>query len=412
MDISTCHIHFGLGRLSIGAVLPSLRPGRTLLLCVLASHENARPSASGPGWMDYRDIRVRLANTARRFGGFSQSFMCVRKERRQGDVTVNDIQSPSTLLILDSWEQMSPLLHIAASASFSLGDSQTTIQECFLGAGRQAPAPLLVFENQIRIDDGTFRRANWIVNHVVVDRICSKRMMEQDKVIVKCEEYLSMIAPNKIAHLLSMDLLWDSAKGCGIRLVDPAHLPFYALRKRALVNSVHEIVALFCMQILHDKQISAKGQVLPIVQGLLDKQPDLRHAISVYAGLQAIKLIWPLINQEANANEREERLTALQECYQVEHPQLLFDMMCDDVRNVLARFESEPDELSRLIDPSNAAKEVAKWKEHLWEPLKFVRTVRSKITTVPIYDRPSVADMEGLDNILSRAYFAAFQKAS
>jgi hypothetical protein len=57
-------------------------------------------------------------------------------------------------------------------------------------------------------------------------------------------------------------------------------------------------------------------------------------------------------------------------------------------------------------------REVANWKEHLWEPVKFAKRERARIRCIQLYDKPSGCDMEDLDDVLAKAFVDASEVAA
>ena len=213
MDGTGYHIHFGPGKLAIGAVLPCI--DQELPLAVVACAGDAETN-------DERDVDwtkacqfpdIRLANSAKSVASLNSTFACVRKARGSGHIYPSDLKGPRVLIVVDAWDQAVSILSTANSVSVSLGSAQVALEESLESAKRQNPAPLLSFENRTTLNRARLEKAGWVLHKIVTDRICPTRAPDKGyrKITVLCEEYLSVIAP-KILRNCSTVISWESRK--------------------------------------------------------------------------------------------------------------------------------------------------------------------------------------------------------
>lgn len=187
---------------------------------------------------------------------------------------------------------------------------------------------------------------------------------------------------------------------CGsVTFIEPEQLGFYATRKRLLVNSVHYVFALFCVELIIEEGLHQRDQFLKMLVPHLEREPKYVHAQNVYCRIQALRLMWPLFTEPDSEDAK-----ALTKCYGAVAPQELFDVMIHEVKEVQVRMIEPADTVGCLIDPANLRKELRKWKEHQREPIEFVRKYEHDIRLLSLYDKLSVEDMKALESVLSDAF--------
>lgn len=409
------HVHFGAGKLGIGAVLPSLRVDIPLVVV-----QKARESGGDINWAKVEvHSRVLLCNSAEtrideqiqlRTGPYHKWFKCVRLHWSQWDATKDMLPNTNDnplLLIVDHFKQAAPFLKLASSISCSLASGQADFAELLSECEpNENGVPVLAFENTI--DRSLKENGNWTISHVITDRICSSRESRDSSrcIRVQNEKYLSIIAAEANEWIFNPLLV---GKGKPIQMVPEADLKFFALKKRALVNSLHELFAILCSTALSEGGLSTGGQYLPLVMAWFAKEhPDFHHSIELYKQLRALQLVWPLIVSDPNTKELAE---AAKRFYGLLEPQQIYDAMLQEAQKVIDRFSKEPDEIRRIINPKNLVKKLRSYREHILEPIHFMWAHEQGIKCSPLYDKPNFTDLSGLEDVLTESFLVAMEKA-
>jgi hypothetical protein len=141
--------------------------------------------------------------------------------------------------------------------------------------------------------------------------------------------------------------------------------------------------------------------------------PDLYHSIELYKQLQALQLVWPLIESSQKTRVHAE---AAKHFYSDGnpgdiHPQQVYDALLQEARAVVDRFSKTPDELKRLIDPQNLRKELKKYQEHVLDPVHFMWSKQDQIDRCSLFEKPNVEDLKGLEDVLTNSFLVAMDIA-
>jgi hypothetical protein len=178
--------------------------------------------------------------------------------------------------------------------------------------------------------------------------------------------------------------------------------------KRSLVNSLHQVLALFCFRALFEQDMLSGGQYLPLVMAWFGQnRPDLNHAFDVYRRLRALQVIWPLVEPDSDTASD---VQAMSRYFGLTNPQQIFDALLRETDKVVQRFKQVPDEIERLIDPENLRKELSNYEEHVLDPIHFMRRHEMKIRECRLYGKPSYADLDGLSEVLTASFLAAMRQ--
>jgi hypothetical protein len=215
-----------------------------------------------------------------------------------------------------------------------------------------------------------------------------------------------MISATATKRHFAPDLVGDDKQ---IRLVPAEDLQFLALKKRALVNSLHQLLAILCFRALSEQGLPSGGQYLPLVMAWFAKEhPDFHHSVELYKRLRALQLVWPLCEPDERTNSYAD---AAKRFYRTEEPQQIYDAMLQEAQKVVDRFSKASDELRRLIDPQNLRKELRGYREHILEPIHFMWTHEQSIKKYPLYEKPNFSDLSGLEDVLTESFLIAMEKA-
>jgi len=312
----------------------------------------------------------------------------------------------SKVFVVDHFKQVALILKLASSVSCSLGPGQSSLAELLSECGPVNNVPILAFENTLSPELSTNGR--WKVLHTITDRICSDRKSRDSErcVWVRCEKYISIVAAETVRDAFNPEFVGD---GRPVHLVPENALEFHRQKKRALVNSLHQLLALLCLRALSERDLPSEGQYLPLVMAWFAKEhPDFYHSIQLYKRLRSLQLVWSLVDPDDSPNDFAEAAKAF---YKVEHYQEVYDAMLQEAQKAIDRFSLAPDELRRLIDPENLKKELKNYREHVLEPIHFIWSARDKIKKCALYEKPSFSDLEGLEEVLTESFLLAMDKA-
>jgi hypothetical protein len=407
------HLHFGAGRLGIGVVLPTLSPDLDLIIV-----QEARKGGQIQWGEVARGKRVLLCNST----GYRKWFTCVQHLCSGGEIDAKQLPATNSgpiLLVVDHFWQVAPMVRSAASLSCSLMGGQSTFAELLADAEPPAGTIVLAFENTLleplrKLSESTNNspaEGKLRVFHAVTDRICSDRVLSEHCIRVQCETHLSVIAAQETRDCFDANHVSDNGP---VHLVPAKDIRFHARKKRALVNSLHQLLALFCFQALSERGIPVGGQYLPLVKAwFANKHPDLHHGVELYGHLRALELTWPLVLLNSNMANPAEQIDAeaAKNFYKVKRAQELYDILLDEAKSIVERFELAPDELKRLIDPDNLRKELSKYREHVLAPMKFMWDHYEEINLFPLFDKPNLEDLKGLEDLLTESFLLSMEKA-
>jgi hypothetical protein len=430
------HFHFGAGKLGIGAVLPTFASDLNLVVVQLARDSGkASDSENKINWDSIgRQKRVLLYNNnginvqGVETPPYRKWFRCLRKTWDDGDIVEDDLStSPRQplLIVVDHYSQVGSVLKFATRLSCSLGGGQSALGEMLTECHPANPRVyILAFENTIegklkgfceRTQKNTPNSCiDWLLYPVITDRICSERksLEGEHSVWVECEEHLKVIAPAIAEDCFDPYLI---GKNKPVNIVPPEDLPFHIWRKRGLVNSLHQLLALFCLRALSERRIPTGGQYLPLVMVWFAKEyPHLHHSVQLYARLRALELVWPMfqvIPSEGAKEEARQHVAAAKRYYGVKQPQQLYDILGKEADEAIGRFQKASDELKRLINPENLRKELKKFDEHVLKPARFARlNEKGIISRCLLYDKPNAADLRALEGVLSESFLIAMDE--
>ena len=228
------------------------------------------------------------------------------------------------------------------------------------GKPARSEVPVLAFENTLLPSLAEQLPHGWRTYQTVTDRICSGFTVGENNtqsVCATCEHHLEIVASKELAAVFSLKASEEK-----VRFVPERYLPVHVRRKRALVNSVHEILAVLHLNGLASLGVSSSGQHVSVLHGLLDRYPDFRHLLDVR--MRAADLSWRFFSNSA-AERRHVEVEAL--CDYILHcvpsdadlnstewcrstGQRVFDGLLGQALDVEKRVASARDGLNRLID--------------------------------------------------------------
>jgi hypothetical protein len=408
------HLHFGAGKLGIGAVLPTLNRERKLIVV-----QRSRGEDDGFNWGAIaHQPSVKLCNNAGIVIGsdrglvagseppYEQSFECVWRVNSKAAITCDDRELSSrapVLLVVGDLSQVAHLLGSATSLSCSLGSGQPALAALLakFPLSNNKRIPVVGFENTVDPSLQKIERKGWEFFHAVTDRICVDRKLgaKSNQIDVDCEGYLSVVVARECGLIFESRLTSDKEPR-PIRLVNGDHVAFHARKKRALVNSLHQILALFCLRALREQGVPSNSQYLSLVRAWLQHgHPHLLHGVEVYKRFRALELVWPLCGSDKSAAL--DIAAPIKEFYGLSNVQQIYDVLLHEADVAVERFSSVPDELKRLINPNNNQKELDKYYEHVHGPFKWFMRHEAAMQAFPLYDKPNVEDLRALDEELA-----------
>jgi len=427
------HIHFGAGRLGIGAVLPIFARNLNLVVVQQARDSGNPADKDRVNWDTVgRQGKVLFSNSSGiKLGNdegtpYRRWFRCLRKPWSERELTESELEINPVeplLLVVDHFAQVAPILKSSGQLSCSLGSGQKSLGELLVDCKPPSSETyILAFENQIEGNLEFFAKrtrlkepVEWPVYPVITDRICSDRKPKDGQrcIWAQCEKHLKVVAPEIAINCFDSALVGANKP---VHLVPAEDLGFHVEKKRGLVNSLHQLLALFCFRALSEHRIPTEGQYLPLgVAWFAKEYPHLHHSVELYARLRALKLVWPLVqgapNKEAN-KEIEYHIAAAKRYYGTEQPQQLYDIFRKEADEAINRFQQASDELKRLINPENLRKELQKFDEHVLKPTSFARLNEQDINEkCSLYDKPNTADLRALEGVLSESFLIAMEEA-
>lgn len=401
------HFHFGAGALGIGAVLPVLNRNQSLVIV-------QQVRKSGLKWDKYNKNnticlgrRIEPPGRYQYQTSYTAEIPCVRVKRprsvakrmlpkREGDYLV---------VLLDELGQIGPVLRHATSLSCALRDGQSSLAKILLNnRGGNQGQPLLAFENKVN-DKLTKACARlscpWKLFHVLTDRICGKRIEDEDygEILVPCEQFLRMVAANDDGVRSVFDEARVTTAGRGdeerpIILVAGGSLGFYEKRKRWMVNSLHEMLALIATSRLSQRRIQAEGQYLPqAIAWSLEQDPVLDHSVRLYIRLQAVRLVL----------ECRKEYEAVHQVYGTYNEQELYDAFVMEGQDTFNRMREFSDGLGRLFNQERPDKEWKKYDEHVLGAMQFVSAREGDIRECHFLGVPNPDELKALEELLKVA---------
>lgn len=404
------HLHFGIGDLGIGAVLPVLSTDmRVVFVQILRSEGFAWRRAVKNG-------TIYLARQIQPEGSYphqrsDQSILpCQVHEADssldEGVLSTGD-KKPLVVMVKDI-AAVAPLMPQATSISCALRGGQADLAELLLNNDRDVATerPVLAFENTPDDDLQEIchnRVRSWKLFPVITDRICGHREVADPRfgrVVVPCERYLRMITAKdeRVRRVFRGELLTEEGRGSdqkAVRLVDATSLSFHRSRKRWLVNSLHEVIGLFSASMLRQNGLPLEDQYLPqTIEWSMSRDVTLQYAVSLFIRLQALRLVF----------ESEGRDVAIAEFYGTTSKQHLYDTFVGEAHSTLDRMRRFSDLIGRLINAKELKKELAKYKEHVRQSMEYVRNNRARFRAAGILGGPDVEEISELRELLERAF--------
>ncbi len=402
------HVHVGAGKLGIGAVLPSLRDDRALVVVQRrGTGDWSKVAAAASDKMELYEVHAEARCSGEAGQGAAEIykawFVCICEMKSAEEVLK---AGRNALLLVNDLRDAVDLMLDAESISVSLGKGQADMARALVGKDAARVPPILAFENQLARELGA---APYAVDHAITDRICSKRTISEEEptiVSVLSEPQLSIVAPRGGAAEAALK---PGLLGAEVRLVDPRFIPFYQAKKRALVNSLHFALALLSVEALATLRIRPEEQYLPVVMSWWQNNfPSLRHGLEAYIKLRALELIkncWECADVCAIADftgvDRSDPMFL----------QSAFDSLLREARDAERRFRSEPEQLRRLLDPKKRKDTASKYREHIRAPLRAAAALPAWLERRErgLYDGPNFGDVDALSELFSGAYVTATQ---
>lgn len=401
-------VHFGCGRLGLGAVLPFIveRYGSSRIVAV-----QRRSSA----WKDVPSgVILPLRTTA---GDFLPFRTVVLADYHRFLEEYARWQAEQRILVLLPSIGMATELLNALSEN---GKSEVLVS-CALGAGQSEIVQLLrvcphwnkvlIFENTMAGEwDSLGSDRLKTCHHILVDRICwysegYSTTSKRSAVLCHCEESSSasfswpraadIPEPSTISSV-SGELVQAGWK-CEV-FDGNEQGAWRRLRKRALINAPHAVTGLLCYRLLAIRGMDPDKQYLaPLQEMLRADHADWWAAMDLYLRLRAIEVAWGFPGTVSNGVIKAEPF----------HRD--YDASYRIARTARRRFFATNDRLDRLMNPGNLAKELAKFDEHILKPLTFYERERERIMSVWLYGRRDPADFGCLRGFLTETFLEATQ---
>ena len=60
-----------------------------------------------------------------------------------------------------------------------------------------------------------------------------------------------------------------------------------------------------------------------------------------------------------------------------------------------------------ILETQNLTKEFKKFREHLLQPVRFMRQHHERLRNLPLFDRPTVGEMAALEDLLVESFLVA-----
>jgi hypothetical protein len=398
-------VHFGCGRLGVGAVLPFLvhhYGSKARIVVVQRWSDRWRCVPDG--------IVVPFSTTAGDFMPF-RTIVFDGSEHQTVNRGPEQDEGERRLLVLVPEIGMSlDLLRRLSKAS-----QKKLIISCSLSSGQAELIQLLrifpdwekalVFENNAS-NEWKIHPARW--HHIIVDRICwqLEQFSDRNKFIrAHCEGSSNVsfwvpdaaMIPSPVVGAKRWTIAGEhiEADDWKYERFEPKEAEWYKLRKRALINAPHAISAHLCYRLLADRQMDGDKQYLaPLQQMLRSEHPEWEKAMDHYLRLRALQVAWEC-PRYTKGTDRREFLHA--------HYATAYGM----AKCARTRFFATNDRLDRVMDSTQLAKEFDKWDEHIRNPIAFYETNRGAIRESWVYGRPNHIDMVHLRDFLTESFSKA-----
>jgi hypothetical protein len=402
------HLHFGIGDLGIGAVMPVLSEKLHLVF--------VQVMRSGAGTFDWKSviknekIDVRRQIEPQGAQKYQKTDNCVlpcivHHGKKPLDANViRKARKSSCVIFVDRMAVVAPLLKSAGSISCALKGGQADLAEVLLNNDGRPTRPVLAFENTLNSDliNVCGHRVNgWKLYPVITDRICGKRVSDKKygRVMVPCERFLRMVTADvaQVRKVFGQRFVTKTGRGSDakpVRLVKEPSLEFHHKRKRWLVNSLHEVLALFSGSTLVKSGIPLDDQFLPqSIEWSINHDKTLHYAVSLFVRMQAMRL----------AIESEQHEAAVIEFYSTTTQQLLYDTFVAEAGATFERMTEFADRIGRLFDVTQLKKELSKFDEHVDRAMTYVRDNEARFRSPSILGRPDVDELWQLREVLEKS---------
>lgn len=396
-------MHFGCGKLGVGAVLPFLinRYGRSHIIIAVQRRSKSWskvpnniifPMRTKAGdCMPFRTVVVDNNPTT-----LERIKLSLKSERRLL-LLVPDIQYCYDLMTAISKLSQNNLI-----ISCSLGEGQPDLVQLlsiFLNWEKA-----LIFENNASDEwENIPSIKGKAYHHILVDRICwhLEFLGFGKAVLCHCE------AGDKVPVSWPKDAgipLDDVRPVDGVKIVSDWKIKiienddeknWHHHRKRALINAPHAIAALLCYRLLASRKMEPDKQYLaPLQEMLRTKHPEWEMAMDHYLRLRAVEVAFDR-QRTLGQNVNIEQLHAdYLDAYQI-------------ATKARERFFATNDRLDRLMSQRNLAKELEKFDEHILKPIKFYEQTCKDLMDKWIYGRPNHVDIDCLRDFLTETFLEA-----
>lgn len=390
------HVHFGLGRLTVGLILEVLRGPRRIAVI-------QRP---GPKWAPLRGVsKIRIRNTQ----GFKRDAKIVYDD---GGIDPHHVTREwlggEGLLILFTPQiaKYRSLLENADTMSTALNKGQADRAAELRELRLERNIWLFPFENETRLSalDGS----NISVGELIADRICGEEPKLQlvegtAEVVGACERW------KEIVVLAENGDVWQGVFGDDqdwliiARKRDEYNL--YHHRKWWLVNSVHAMLAIYGYEELHAIGIPPRGrkesregwdsQLIPVVlRSLLPQESQLEPFIRTFIDAQIVRLV-PLTPREVR--ERHKWMT----------DEDVFYGLRAYARGVVTRFRENIDYMGRIVNLENLEDVVRRHEQHFFGLLEWAACAGEGIARLKCREKPAWWDvMVTARDVVERALIA------
>ncbi len=393
------HIHVGVGKLAVGAVIPFIRlqlPNRQLLL-VQSESERWNGIAK-------RSI-CRLQNDA----NFKETFDIWRPvdksdlKKRINKRRADDQDISGIIIITEDDTYVAELVKILnsslTSVSCSVGSGQKRVALA-LSSKNAKWSRIYAFENRL---DPCWDEVSFLqrIHHVVVDRICSDLMPMDDAQgksvpVMNCiceKKFASFLWPDQCKEFSDRDDRKRETYGFNsdnsFRAVK--NIGFYAKKKRALVNGPHMLFAIFCSKILKENNFELENQYFgPLYALLKEKYSEWNGALDTYIRMRSIEMaLDPSV--QIDPAELGQYFVAFLENYQ-------------EAKLAIERFVNTTDTIKRLIGGVDITAKGEKFSEHVTEPFEYYKDNRIKIERLFGFEAPDWAEVFFLEDFLDKIW--------
>lgn len=388
-------MHFGCGRLGVGAVLPFLidRYGN--------SHRIVAVQRRSKNWYN---VTGNFIFPMRSTAGDCMPFRTV---------VVDDIGS--TLEGIELSLKNEPRLLLLVTDIHHCYDLMSAISElsqnnliisCSLGAGQPDLVQLLsIFPNwkHALIFENDAYEQWWEIDsiknkayQILVDRICwhleFSGIGKSSAVLCHCEadDKARFSWPRGAGiPLEGRTRLWK------MEIIDNGREKEWHFRKRALINAPHAIAALFCYRLLASREMEPDKQYLaPLQEMLRATHPEWAIAMDHYLRLRAIQVAYDRQSTIGESISKERLHAEYLNAFKI-------------ATHAMERFFETNDRLERLMSQRGLSKELKKFDEHILKPIKFYEQNHKDLLDNWIYGRPNHIDIVSLRDFLTETFVEA-----